>query len=524
MPFGWTALRGLVAAVAALLVARPLWHILQLESYQFYGYFKSCLRRLKAVALPGLLISVPLFLDTLLAVPAPVLHLLLLTAAMGLAWLIRRRQRSMKEKKPFVVTARVRRLLAVSAAAFVLIAWGLSALAPWRGALFPALLPLWVAVGAALAWPVEKLIQQLYFRDAQRMLRKRDDLIKIGITGSYGKTSVKFILATILEEKYQVLATPASFNTPMGLTRVIREQLTPTHQVFLAEMGARHVGEIAELCRLVHPRYGVLTAVGPQHLDTFHTLDNIIRTKYAIMEAVPEDGCCFFADDGDICRRLYDRTNKNKRIVSLTRPEGEQPDVYAEDMTVSAEGSCFTLCSGGEKIACRTLLLGEHAIQNILLAASVAAELGLKPKEIARGIAKLRPVEHRLQLIHRGEQIWIDDAFNSNPRGAAAALRVLKAFSGRRVLVTPGMVELGAEEAELNRAFGRQAAESADEIILVGPRHTRPIAEGIREKGFGEEHLHVAVDLNEAIGILSRIGRPGDVVLLENDLPDHYTE
>ena len=159
--------------------------------------------------------------------------------------------------------------------------------------LLPLLLPLWVALGGLLAWPIEKLVSEMYFRDAQKKLAARPDIIKIGITGSYGKTSVKFILGTILQEKYQTLITPSSFNTPMGVTKIIRERLTPATQVFVAEMGARHVGDIKELCRLVHPRYGVLTSVGPQHLDTFHTLERIKNTKYELMDAVPADGCCF---------------------------------------------------------------------------------------------------------------------------------------------------------------------------------------------------------------------------------------
>ena len=137
---------------------------------------------------------------------------------------------------------------------------------------FPVLLPVWIALCGLLAWPLEQLISELYFRDAQRILKERNDLIRIGITGSWGKTSVKFILGTILEERFHTLVTPASFNTPMGVTKVIRSAIEPGHRVFIAEMGARHVGDIKEMCRLVHPQIGILTSVGPQHLDTFKTI------------------------------------------------------------------------------------------------------------------------------------------------------------------------------------------------------------------------------------------------------------
>ena len=310
----------------------------------------------------------------------------------------------------------------------------------------------------------------MYFRDAQKKLAARPDIIKIGITGSYGKTSVKFILGTILQEKYQTLITPSSFNTPMGVTKIIRERLTPATQVFVAEMGARHVGDIKELCRLVHPRYGVLTSVGPQHLDTFHTLERIKNTKYELMDAVPADGCCFFPDDGAICRELYDRTEKEKRLCCLHY--SPDADVWATDVTVSPMGSRFVLHTSAEEIACETRLLGEHNIQNILLAATVALHLGLTMRQVARGISKLQPVEHRLQLIPSPGITIIDDAFNSNPKGAEAAVKVLGAFQARRIIITPGMVELGGQEAAFNREFGRKICGNADIAMLVG-RNTR---------------------------------------------------
>ena len=254
-----------------------------------------------------------------------------------------------------------------------------------------------MALAGLCAWPIEKLISELYFHDTQRMLRERPDLIKIGITGSYGKTSVKFILGTLLSEKYQTLVTPSSYNTPMGVTKIIRTKLQPAHQVFVAEMGARHVGDIKEMCRLVHPTYGVLTSVGPQHLDTFHTIERIKATKYELMDAVPQDGCCFFPDDGGICRELFDKTRKERRLCCLRK--SNDADVWAEHITVSPAGSAFILCTRKESIACETRLLGEHNIQNILLAATVCLRLGLTLRQISRGIAKLEPVEHRLQLI-----------------------------------------------------------------------------------------------------------------------------
>lgn len=526
-------------AVSSLLASRSLMHYFQLESYQFAGYFRTLRRNWKRAVLPGVIMTVYLTLLLLIhrsvdraVMNRSVLVLLTALAALGLAvlggWWCRGLLQVKKAKKPFVVTMRVKRTYIVSCIVFTLLIALTAFLLPGEEprlyllGLFPLLMPLWVALGGLCAWPVEKLVSEMYFRDAQRKLAARPDLIKIGITGSYGKTSVKFILGTILQEKFQVLVTPSSFNTPMGVTRIIREKLMPAHQVFVAEMGARHVGDIKELCRLVHPHHGVLTSVGPQHLDTFHTIERIKSTKYELIDAIPDGGCCFFPDDGAICRELFDKTRKEKRLCALYG--ADDADVWASDVTVSPAGSAFTLHTMNDEIRCETKLLGEHNIQNILLAATVGLHLGMTLRQVARGIARITPVEHRLQLIPSTGVTIIDDAFNSNPSGAKAALKVLREFSGRRIIITPGMVELGEGEDEFNHEFGRFMAECVDVAILVGKKHTSPIAKGLREGGFDEANLHVVSSLDEAAALLREIGHAGDVALFENDLPDNYSE
>ncbi len=529
----------LAVAVASLLASRSLMHYFQLESYQFAGYFRTVARNWKRAVLPGVIMTVYLtmlllihrsvdrFMDesSLLRLPLAVLCAAL--AVLGGMW-CRSILQVKKAKKPFVVTMRVRRTIVVSGIVFTLLlalaGFMLTGSEPrlYLLGLFPLLLPLWVALGGLCAWPVEKLVSEMYFRDAQKKLAVRPDLIKIGITGSYGKTSVKFILGTILQEKFQVLVTPSSFNTPMGVTRIIREKLMPAHQVFVAEMGARHVGDIKELCRLVHPHHGVLTSVGPQHLDTFHTIDRIKSTKYELMDAIPDGGCCFFPDDGATCRELFDRTRKEKRLCALNG--ADDADVWASDITVSPSGSAFTLHTMNDEIRCETRLLGEHNIQNILLAATVGLHLGMTLRQVARGISRIMPVEHRLQLIPSTGVTIIDDAFNSNPNGAKAALKVLREFPGRRIIITPGMVELGDGEDEFNHEFGLYMTECVDVAILVGKKHTSPIAKGLKEGGFPKENLHVVSSLDEAAALLRQIGHAGDVALFENDLPDNYSE
>ena len=531
----------LCMAAGMLLSARRLTHYFQLESYQFHGYFKTLRRLWKRAALPCLGLGsayIGLYAVLVYALAfgkeegGDLSFLTVLLAAaiclpfVLLGWIVRRLATRQPEKKKFALTARMKRLYIALALLLLILLFAVYLI--WRretaGIFYAALalvLPLLVALAGALAWPVERLIFQLYFRDAEKKILKNPRLIRIGITGSYGKTSTKFILADILSQKYNVLATPASFNTPMGVTRIIRERLTPAHQVFIGEMGARHVGEIKELSRLVHPQIGILTAVGPQHLDTFKTLDRITKTKYELIEALPEDGLSVFLDDGDIVTGLYRKTTKARLLAGK-----EGADAWAEDVRVSPRGSHFTLrLRGWDPIPCETALLGEHNIRNILVCALVAKYLDLTPEQIRRGISALKPVEHRLQLMKTGGGVTvIDDAFNTNPRSSREALKVLSSFPGRRIIVTPGMVELGKDEDKYNQEFGRAMAGSVDIAVLVGKRHTAPIRQGLTEEGFPESSIYTCASLQEAVAAVNSLLRPGDTVMYENDLPDHYSE
>ena len=530
-------------AAGCLLAARPLIHWFQLESYQFPGYFRTLRRQgirawgigpLFAAILAALLwaFSALLSVTYRTAAPTSVSILLLTVLPIATGWGIRAMSRRQKAKKELVYTPRVKRLYAVCFLTFMLVgaALGRIGAGPEKAdglitpalLLLPVFLPFWVALGGLLAWPIEKGISEMYFRDAQRILRERKDLTRIGITGSWGKTSVKFILGTMLSEKYPTLVTPASFNTPMGVTKVIRTQLEPGHRIFVAEMGARHVGDIKEMCRLVHPRMGILTSVGPQHLDTFHTQERITKTKYELMDAIPEDGSCFFADDGGIVTALWEKTTKEKTLAGLNP---EQDDVWAEEIRTTQAGSTFLLCFGDEKVPCETELLGELNIRNIVLCASVCRKMGMTGKEIARGIRKLRPVEHRLELKRNPGGITVlDDAFNSNIRGAKQAFRTLKEFPEKRIIVTPGMVELGEQEAEMNREFGRAMADCCDIAILVGKKRSEAIRAGLKDGGFPETGIRVTGSLQEAAELLKTLAAPGDTILFENDLPDNYSE
>ncbi len=527
-------------AAGCLFAGKILIHYFQLESYQFHGYFRTLKRNLLKSCIPGILMALAL---GLMLIPAylmgngfsPLYYIAVSVLLVAAGFLIGKKHSEKKAKKALVYTSRIKRLYVISmivfAGVFFLVLQSVISHHEPYELLFPAclctiliplFLPLWIALGGLLAWPVEKMISELYFRDAQKILKKRNDLIRIGITGSWGKTSVKFILGTILEEKYHTLVTPASFNTPMGVTKVIRSGLEPGHRVFVSEMGARHVGDIKEMCRLVHPRIGIITSVGPQHLDTFRTVERVVKTKYELIEALPMDGMSFFADDGDLCREMFNRTTIEKTLTGL---DHDADQVWAENIQFTNNGSTFTLCTASMRQPCSTMLIGELNVRNIVLSAAVCLKLGMTGEQIARGIARIRPVEHRLQLIHNpGGLTVIDDAFNSNIRGAEQAFRVLKEMNGTRILVTPGMVELGEQEETMNRALGKAAADCCDLAILVGKKRSAAILEGLRDKQFPEDKIMIVSSLEEAAELLKTKAGKGDTILFENDLPDNYSE
>ncbi len=527
-----------LGAAAMVYASAGLVHMLQLEGYKnknlmhWLGENKAKIYKLPLVVSA---LAIVLMFAANAVFPSVSLYIFFFLAAVFLLLIAAyaKKIRVEKAKKPLVYTSRVKRLFAFLSVVYVLLGAVLllldrlvlseTAAACLPFFVFFPLVGFGVLCANMFASPVEKSVQRWYFNDAKRKLAQRNDLIRIGITGSYGKTSCKFILGTILSEKYNVLVPPSSFNTPMGLTRVVREQMKPAHEVFIAEMGARNQGDILELCELVHPTYGLITSVGPQHLETFGSIETIAKTKYELIDSLPQDGCAFFPGDNDICRGLYQKTAIEKKLFSVDYT-GDS-DVRAENIKAGSFGSRFELVLDGERVICETKLLGKHNILNIIGCAAVAYKLGLTAAQIRLGIRKIQPVEHRLQMLPTANGVTvIDDAFNANPSGVRVAMEVLRGFSGRKVVVTPGMVELGDREEEENRAFGRVMASAADLVMLIGPKHTRPIYEGLLEGGFNEENIQVYRSLDDAVKVLWTQVNPGDVVIFENDLPDNYNE
>ncbi len=389
-------------------------------------------------------------------------------------------------------------------------------------ALTPLLLPLLVPLAHFIMLGYEILNHKKFISWAKKKLKKYPDLIKIGITGSVGKTSTKFILNSILSEKYNVCMTPHSFNTPMGLTKVVLDYLKPSHEVLITEMGAKQPGEIQALCDIIKPKYGILTLVGSQHLATFGSLENIAKTKNELINSLPTDGIAIFNGDNEPSIKLYEKCKIEKCLI--TTKECESSFAYAKDVVLNERGINFTLCIDNKNISCKTKLIGMHNLKNILLCSALAYKLGLSLEQIKIGISKLEPINHRLELKKENGLIILDDSFNSSVEGSNSALECLKMFkTGKKIIVTPGLVELGQLEKESNFNFGAKIAETCDEVIIVNKVNKNSITEGLLSEGFSEEKISFATNLLEAKLKLKDIAKKGDVILFENDLPDNYT-
>jgi UDP-N-acetylmuramoyl-tripeptide--D-alanyl-D-alanine ligase len=509
------------AAVAGVRAVRAL-HMWQMDSYivpRYLGWlFARPLERY--VDLIGLAACAAAAL-----LPAPFGWIVIAAACLLLFF----RKDTTPVKKPLDYTARAKRTL-LTARVLLGLAAALLVFAPvpvWLGAAFLLHAAPWsVLLANIVLKPVQAHINRGFVKQAGRKLAELKPLV-IGVAGSYGKTSTKYYIDVLLAEKHSVIKSPGNFNTLLGITRVVNDMLKPEHKIFIAEMGAYQRGEVKEIADLVHPKIGIVTSIGPEHFERFLTMENIEETNYELIDALPADGLAVFNGDNEHCRKLAARTRHTRVALYSLDNVHRDAELWAEAVEHTREGLRFTIAMrDGRKLPVKTKIVGRHNVLNILGATRIALELGVSLEECAAGIAKLAPAPHRLEVKPgaAGTTI-IDDSYNSNPIGASEALYVLSQFTGgKRILVTPGMIELGTLHHRKNEELGFLAARCADFVILVGPDQTKPIQDGLRRGGFPEESLRIIKDLSETQALFQKMLRPGDVILFENDLPDLYTE
>jgi len=375
--------------------------------------------------------------------------------------------------------------------------------------------------------PIEKIVYMYYFNKAKGKLASMNRLSVVGITGSYGKTSSKNILSHILEAKYITRPTPKNLNTPYGLMITINNYLDKFDEILVAEMGAYVNGEIENMCKFVKPKYGILTIIGEAHLETFKTKENICRAKFELIENLQMDGACVLNRDDPYQVNYVNNELKNKVKIIWIGIDNTDADFSATNIKSDKNGMNFDFLYQEKKYHVETKLLGFHNVYNILASIALGVELKVPIDLMIKKVISLRPTEHRLEIKKLNNIVMIDDAYNSNPIGAKNALDVLALMDGIKVVVTPGMIELGSKEKELNKEFGRQISKVADYVILVGESRTKFIKEGILED-FDKKKLIVINRVVDAYKILDTIKQDNissDIyALFENDLPDIYSE
>ena len=441
--------------------------------------------------------------------------------------------RKKKSKKPLVMTKRVNRmfyteliavaLVCVFIAGYTNIEWNQFFLKGGINFLVCAVIsPALTLLFNRILKPVEEHIAQGFVDDAKRMLAGMPNMKIVGITGSYGKTSTKHYLNRILSEKYSVLMTPGSFNTPMGVVRTVREMMQPYNDLFIVEMGAKNIGDIKEICDIVNPQYGIVTAVGPQHLESFKCIENVQRTKFELVDALPQNGFAVLNNDFKyVASRKVDNVPAFR--YGVARPDG--CDYVAKNIKYSAHGSEFTIEGEGKSVVITTKLVGECNISNLMAAVILALKLDVPEDKIRYAASKIEQVEHRLNLKRTPAGITIiDDAFNSNPDGSRMAVEVLGAMQGgKRIIITPGMIELGDKQEHYNRIFGEHIAQNCDIAIIVGQYNRKAITDGIKSKGIlADDKIIIADSFAQAQQRMLAIASRGDFVLYENDLPDTF--
>ncbi len=523
----------------AVLVAARMYQIEEYEARRLFHWGRSTAWLLHRSVLVA---AVPVALATLFAltdVGRPGLSLALPVAWLAGAMVSQALWQWLPPKKELVLTPRMRRLLGTTMVLAAVVAGvvcvALQVAPPWlgglaatvAGAVLTAATMVLLALANAINVPVEAQVRRGFLRRARRRLEAFHPLV-IAVAGSYGKTSTKHIVAHMLERYGPTLATPKSFNTLMGVCRTVNDDLEERHRTFVVEMDAYAPGEIASICALVHPRHALLTSVGPQHLERFGTIERIGAALYETIESLPPHGfAVVYAGDGPTAA-LAARARAAGHEVVRYGFEGDagDPDVIARNVRITGAGSQFTWrwSAAGLEHDVVVPLLGRHQVLNVSAALATVHRLGMPLEPALDAVASLRPVDHRLQLVATGNAITvIDDSYNANPVGVHNGLEVLAELEVRsRILVTPGLVELGSVEDAENRRYGEHAARVCDHVIVMDARPGRALREGLRAGGLADDHVHVVRSLAEATEVIGRIAGAGDAVLFANDLPDTY--
>lgn len=492
-------------------------HMFQLNSYFFKKHMRWVKTNYKKIVLQILIIIFPTLLLAFNNIISNAISILLL------AFSIFYNFPKKKSKIAFKVTNRVKRMFITEAILILLtlILYNNRNVIFIKLFILNILSPFIAFIANFINSPIEHMGKQHYINEAKKILNDMPNLTVIGVTGSYGKTSVKNFLEKTLSTKYEVLTTPKNYNTTMGVVKTIREHLKPIHQIFICEMGATNIGDIKEICDLVKPKIGIITAIGPQHLESFKTIDNIIKTKFELADSVKENGGVIFLNFNN----EYIAKQKIEKNIFTYGVNNENLDYNGYNLISSSQGLSFTMLdkNSNKEIEFKTKLIGKHNVINLTAAISVANYLGVPLEKSVHSIREIRSVEHRLQLIPKGDFTIIDDSYNSNPVSSKSALDTLAEFEGTKIIVTPGLIELGNDEEKYNFELGHYMTNICDYIFLVNSKSSKYILDGISSTEFNKDKVFNVNTPQEAVNQISSLAINDKItVLLENDLPDNY--
>ena len=514
-----------------LLSTRAL-HMLQQNRYnRGYRYIKWIIKNIKETLLNHKLLFLVFIFTNLTTNLNKISSLIFIVLLLFIDYIFVTNRKKQKDKLPLKYTARIKRLMVTNTILHLIpIIIMIVTFNKTNLSLYYLILGVLLILNHFITLlinfinrPVEKWVGKHFEKKALNKLRSMTNMEVIGITGSYGKTSTKNVVHDILNIKYNVFKTPANYNTPFGLMITINEHLDKYNDFFIAEMGACKQGEIKELCDLVSPKYGIITRIGLAHLETFGSEEIIQHTKFELIESLPSDGIGIL--NGDDEKQLSYNVKNDCKILWIGI-DNQDVDCYAKDLQLTYKGTKFKVKFKDDKelYEFETKLLGRNNIYNILGGIALGRELGIKIPDLQKAVKRVEPVEHRLSMTKYFDINIIDDAYNSNPMGCKMALEVLSMMPGKHIVVTPGMIEVGEKEYEVNKEFGRQIAESTDEVILIGEEKTKPIYEGLIEKNYPKNKIHVLNDVMDAFPLMMKLKENETYVLLENDLPDSFNE
>ena len=430
-------------------------------------------------------------------------------------------------KKP-VFTAKAKLLTIVSIALYLFLVHGYIK----NGFLFYILIfdiltPVFVSLVVLMFQPFFVYGRNKILKKAKEKIRGFENLTVIAITGSYGKTTTKEFLKTILSEKFSVLATPEHKNSEMGIAQTILEDLHQEHEIFIVEMGAYNKGGIRLLCDMVRPSIGLVVGVNEQHLATFGSLENLLSAEGGgeLLEHLPKDGLLIVNGDNKYCLDLYKKAGNNKKLYTLNK-HTIHSDIWTEELDVHKNFISFIAVSSQKELAhFNVYVLGGHNVQNMLGAILVAKELGMSFEEISMAAKNIHPNQAGIILYRglHGMQI-IDSSYSSNPDGVMADLDYLSVFEGKKVMVMPCLIELGGKSAHIHHAVGKKIASVCDLAIITTRDQFESLRFGALESGMAEEQIILCDNAREILAHITTFCKEGDSVLLEGRVPRELIE